>query len=422
MLFIFISEKIDLWHYRGLVDLNNLIQNIYLKNFFIKITELGDSLWYFIISFSIFILTYLLKNKIKSYNEIKNFSLLLFLSILITGILTQIIKHIVGRARPNHTNNLEFSEFNFFTFDSSFHSFPSGHSSTIFTVALVLSLFTPKLKYFYFIWASIIAFSRVVVNAHFFTDIIAGAIIALIGFRITLYIFQKFKINFILSTNLNKNYFFLSTVIIFMFVILITVGGDIDIYISESFYLGGRQFYLQSFDLVTIFMRKFFLNFLILYLLVFPFVALFFPIQKIYLNYNLKLKESLFVTVVFLFNMLVVVNALLKNLWGRARPNDVVELGGKDKFTYWYEISNACVKNCSFVSGDAAVGFSVIILFFITKNKVFIWLALIFGFSLGFVRILEGGHYLSDVIVGGFLVFLLSFFQFHFYKKRFLKA
>ena len=52
-----------------------------------------------------------------------------------------------------------------------------------------------------------------------------------------------------------------------------------------------------------------------------------------------------------LFNLIIVVNALLKNNWGRARPNDILELGGIEKFTPWYQFSESCASNCSFVSG-----------------------------------------------------------------------
>ena len=41
----------------------------------------------------------------------------------------------------------------------------------------------PKLKYFFYFLASIIAFSRVIVGAHFFTDILAGGLLALIVFK-----------------------------------------------------------------------------------------------------------------------------------------------------------------------------------------------------------------------------------------------
>ena len=73
-----------------------------------------------------------------------------------------------------------------------FHSFPSGHTSTIFIVALTLSLLTPKIKYFYLFFALIVGFSRVVVGAHYLTDVIGGIAIAFIGLKLTLWIFNKF--------------------------------------------------------------------------------------------------------------------------------------------------------------------------------------------------------------------------------------
>ena len=54
---------------------------------------------------------------------------------------------------------------------------------------------------------------------------------------------------------------------------------------------------------------------------------------------------------------------------------------------------------CSFVSGDASVGFSIIVLYFITKKVLFLYLSLISGILLGFVRIIAGGHFLSDIVL-----------------------
>ena len=51
---------------------------------------------------------------------------------------------------------------------------------------------------------------------------------------------------------------------------------------------------------------------------------------------------------------------------------------GEKIFTPWFQISDACSSNCSFVSGDASVGFSFIALFFLTKNKNFYWFAIVF--------------------------------------------
>ena len=154
-------------------------------------------------------------------------------------------------------------------------------------------------------------------------------------------------------------------------------------------------------------------------MLVLPVLSLYLPIKKIYFNFNFNFKNITFLYFIQIFNLVVVVNVLFKNLWGRARPNDVLELGGWEQFTPWYQISENCSTNCSFVSGDASVGFSLIALYFITEKKIYIWLSLISGGFLGVIRISEGGHFLSDIIIAGFLIFLLTFFQFKIYQKRY---
>jgi len=344
----------------------------------------------------------------------------MFSATLTTGLLTQIVKHIVGRSRPNHAANELFS---FFNFDSTFHSFPSGHTSTIFLVALVFSLFTPKLRYFYFCCAGIIGLSRVVVGAHFLTDIIGGIIVSFIGFKITLAFFNKIKIKkeFGEIIILNSNILHLILIVFFVLIIFITVGSSLDIYLSSLFYGADEKFALQSYYIITIFIRQVILPITILYLLLLPGLSLLFHFKKIFFNFNLKNKDVLFIFSTVLFNLIIVVNVVLKNTWGRARPNDILQLGGNQIFTPWFQISDSCINNCSFVSGDASVGFSLITFFFITKKILYLWLSLFFGFLIGAIRILEGGHFLSDVLIAGFLIFILTYFEFYFYNKKFLK-
>ena len=117
---------------------------------------------------------------------------------------------------------------------------------------------------------------------------------------------------------------------------------------------------------------------------------------------------------------LLVINLFLKNVWGRARPGEILTTRWKRKFfVLGIKYPDSCSTNCSFVSGDAAVGFSLIILFFITKNKIFFWGSLVAGLSIGLIRILEGGHFFSDVIMSGLIVYLLTSVQFYFFKKKY---
>ena len=423
------SFKFDSYDYSSYF--RGLIQQIYLIKFFEHITILGDSLWYFLISITFIIVCFLFIkfNVFHKYEEvfkkIQFYNFLLFSSILSSGIITQIIKHILGRPRPNTLNFENEVSLNFFTLDSNFHSFPSGHTSTIFVVALVVSLIAPKLKYFFFFLALVISFSRVVVGAHFITDIIGGIAVAFIGFKIS---------KFILSKTLNKNEvdFQFSVInnnfklIIFFFLLLsvfLAVGPTFDIFFSDLFHIGsshlGKNFFvIQSYYYTSFFFRKIILGLILIYILLIPIVSLITPIKKIYCNYSFKMKDILYIWISTLVSLIVLINIIFKNMWGRARPNDILELGGVELFTPWYQISNQCASNCSFVSGDAAVGFSLIIFYFLIRKEIYIWLALFFGFTIGIIRIMEGGHFISDVIFSCLIVFLFNLLIYPIYSKK----
>ena len=115
--------------------------------------------------------------------------------------------------------------------------------------------------------------------------------------------------------------------------------------------------------------------------------------------------------------MLLVVNVLLKNMWGRVRPNDILPFGGVETFTPWYKFGDSCLSNCSFVSGDASVGFLLVVFYFITKKNAYLYLGLILGSLLGFIRIAAGGHFFSDIIFSQIVVTVTILVSFVLYKK-----
>ncbi len=83
--------------------------------------------------------------------------------LVINGALTGIFKRSFGRQRPDSTNS---------------RSFPSGHTSTAFTWATVLTRhFGPEVGIPATLVATYIAVSRVEDNEHFFSDIVAGGVL-----------------------------------------------------------------------------------------------------------------------------------------------------------------------------------------------------------------------------------------------------
>ena len=241
---IFISNGVDVSFYNFFNNSSKSFESIYLKDFFKQITILGDSKWYFVSSFFVIIFCYFVK-KTNYYHNHKNiieicnnFSIFLGLSLITTGLITQLLKHIVGRPRPNYASFDGGLGFNFFNLSSEFHSFPSGHTSTIFVVALVASFLLPKLKYFFISLAGIIAFSRVVIGAHFFTDVRGGITVSYLGVKLTkLFLDKRFPDITNKQTNLLFNNKFNLSLVVFLFLaIFLSVGSSVDIYLSNLFY------------------------------------------------------------------------------------------------------------------------------------------------------------------------------------------
>jgi lipid A 4'-phosphatase len=98
---------------------------------------------------------------------------------------------------------------------------------------------------------------------------------------------------------------------------------------------------------------------------------------------------------------------LFKDHWGRARPVQIAEFGGDKRFTPAWVISDQCDENCSFVGGHASGAFSLMALAWVVKRHRRFWLAAgtLWGAHMGLVRMAQGGHFLSDIVFAGFLVY-----------------
>lgn len=114
---------------------------------------------------------------------------------------------------------------------------------------------------------------------------------------------------------------------------------------------------------------------------------------------------------VLLLGVGLLVNGGLKEHWGRARPKAVIDLGGSAPYAPALRPSDACDHNCSFVSGHAATGFAVMALGCLgaprTRRR---WLCagLALGLLVGAGRVLQGGHFVSDVLFAGLAVWVTT--------------
>ncbi len=106
----------------------------------------------------------------------------------------------------------------------------------------------------------------------------------------------------------------------------------------------------------------------------------------------------------------LIVNLGLKDHWGRPRPYQTRDFSGQDQFTPWYELDGACKRNCSFVSGEAATGFWMVAPASVLPppwRAPAIVVAFAFGAGASLLRLAFGGHYLSDVLLGGLITLVV---------------
>lgn len=97
-----------------------------------------------------------------------------FTAVAGSGIAASLIKNAIGRARPEHVTGSGIFELHPLAFSARFASFPSGHSTTAGATAMVLALLFPKLRWPIVAAGIAVALSRILLDAHYPSDVVAG--------------------------------------------------------------------------------------------------------------------------------------------------------------------------------------------------------------------------------------------------------
>ncbi len=160
----------------------NLHYNSVLDVFFYLITELGST-W-----------TYLLVLLVSLFLS-RRFTYSLLFGLLISSVLAQGLKHFVfddaNRPLEYFKNTMVIHHLNI-SDALRFHSFPSGHSVSAFTLATLIMAFSVKRKFdlVLLLAAFLVAYSRVYLGQHFVEDVVFGSFLGVFSGTLAAYVFR----------------------------------------------------------------------------------------------------------------------------------------------------------------------------------------------------------------------------------------
>jgi undecaprenyl-diphosphatase len=105
----------------------------------------------------------------------------LFLAVLIPNVVGEILKGVIGRGRPFVGGAPDAFHYSHFAWTEAYASFPSGHAVTAFALAFALASLAPKWRVTIWAYAVLIAITRLVLLAHHPSDVLAGALVGVLG-------------------------------------------------------------------------------------------------------------------------------------------------------------------------------------------------------------------------------------------------
>lgn len=128
--------------------------------------------------------------------------------------------------------------------------------------------------------------------------------------------------------------------------------------------------------------------------------------------------QAIYIFLVIFLGSGFIINAVLKPYWGRPRPREVIELGGQHNYRPFY-LPDFGAQGKSFPCGHCSVGFSYGLFYWVFKKRrpklamAALGGSLFFGAMMGVGRIAAGGHFFSDVVWAGLIVYWSCFWLYY---------
>lgn len=154
-------------HANSFLFLNSL-HNPIADFLFYYVTYLGDGWFAVVLSLVLFVIP-----------KTRKLAILIFVAYAVSGLLAQLVKNLVDAPRPSVYFTLEqYHKFVAGVDLAGANSFPSGHTTTAFSLATVLACYTQnkKVQIIYLALALAAGYSRIYLGQHFLTDVLVGTI------------------------------------------------------------------------------------------------------------------------------------------------------------------------------------------------------------------------------------------------------
>ena len=120
----------------------------------------------------------------------------IFCAVIASNLVTEVLKYCIGRGRPFVGGEANAFHFSHFAGNPAYYSFPSGHATTAFALALAVSAVWPQARVAMAVYALIIAATRLVLLAHHPSDVVAGAMVGIVGAMFVRYWFAARRLGF----------------------------------------------------------------------------------------------------------------------------------------------------------------------------------------------------------------------------------
>lgn len=134
-------------------------------------------------------------------------------------------------------------------------------------------------------------------------------------------------------------------------------------------------------------------------------------------------RGAMFLVFVMTIGPGVLVNDVFKEQWGRPRPKDLVEFAGQRDYVPPL-VKSPRENGGSFASGHAAMGFYLLVPYFLLRRRhpvqaagVFV-VGIVYGSMVGYARMAQGAHFLSDVIWSLAIVYFTAVFFFYLFRLQ----